>query len=265
MDIKVLRSFEVTKTADQKLKDPNKLKFLPSKFKVSGDGVFYTLQGEGPTMGMPSIFVRLHICNLQCVWCDSWYTWNKNTPEFWTESTDMSIPELEQKILSTWGCKNKNVPIRVIFTGGEPMLQQSLITEFASYHKDWNFEIETNGTITPNEYMLQYFRINCSPKLENSKNPKVLRFNELALIQINDIQDSCFKFVVMSANDLQEIEDDFVKTEIISIDKIILMPQGVTQEEVWKNARAVAETAKEKGYRMMGRMQTDVWGTKRRV
>ena len=36
----------------------------------------YSLQGEGPETGRPSIFVRLSLCNLTCVWCDTPYTWN---------------------------------------------------------------------------------------------------------------------------------------------------------------------------------------------
>src|SRR5688572_30464582 len=70
---------------DPKLVDHAKIKMHPDKIKLSGDGAFYTLQGEGPTMGMPAVFVRLHVCNLKCEWCDAWYTWNPDTVEYWTE------------------------------------------------------------------------------------------------------------------------------------------------------------------------------------
>jgi len=38
--------------------------------------IFYTLQGEGASTGIPAIFIRLSQCNLQCTWCDTPYTWN---------------------------------------------------------------------------------------------------------------------------------------------------------------------------------------------
>ena len=43
-----------------------------------GDGaeIFHTLQGEGVSMGVPAVFVRLSLCNLHCVWCDTDHTWN---------------------------------------------------------------------------------------------------------------------------------------------------------------------------------------------
>jgi len=40
-----------------------------------------TIQGEGKSSGMPCAFLRLSLCNLHCIWCDTPYTWNwKGTP-----------------------------------------------------------------------------------------------------------------------------------------------------------------------------------------
>jgi len=252
---------------DPSLVDTSKLLFEKDKFKVSGDGVFYTLQGEGPTTGRPAVFLRLHTCNLQCSWCDTWYTWNKDTPQFWTESNDLTVDQIFFKILDTWkkGCKRVELTPRVVITGGEPMLQKDNIDLLWEKAKHFDWEIETNGTINPSAIMLREFQINCSPKLSNSNNIRELRYRPEIIKEINTANNSNFKFVVSDNTDLDEIEKDFIANGLIDPNKIILMPEGVTQEEITKHARSVAEYAKEKGYRLIMRLQTILWGTQRRV
>ena len=139
------------------------------KFKVSGDGVFYTLQGEGVSMGKPACFLRLHVCNLKCEWCDTRYTWDANTKEFWTEGKDWSIAETKLKVESSWGCRNTIIPKRLVITGGEPLLQKEKIDLLLDKMPDWLIEIETNGTVLPTVKMLERCQFNCSPKLGNTK------------------------------------------------------------------------------------------------
>ncbi|HEV8642746.1 MAG TPA: 7-carboxy-7-deazaguanine synthase QueE, partial [Methylomirabilota bacterium] len=38
--------------------------------------VFYSIQGEGATAGLPAVFVRLQGCSVGCRWCDTKYSWD---------------------------------------------------------------------------------------------------------------------------------------------------------------------------------------------
>ena len=54
--------------------------------------IFYSIQGEGGLVGVPSVFVRTSGCNLRCAWCDTPYTsWNP-------EGDELDIDE----ILTRW-------------------------------------------------------------------------------------------------------------------------------------------------------------------
>lgn len=262
-EIKKASDFQYS-VVNPSIKNPTKLVMKPGCFKISGDGVFYSLQGEGKSMGLPSCFLRLHLCNLRCGWCDAWYTWNPNTPEFWQESQDWSIEKTKNKIEESWICQNPHVTKRLIITGGEPLLQKNQINSLIDIMPKWKFEIETNGTIMPTEKILSCFQINCSPKLRNSGNPHAARVKKNVLKTLNQVN-TIFKFVVMNNNDIDEIEADFVKKYSLDVSKIILMPQGVTSDEVKKNMIKVVEYSKKKGYRLMGRLHCDIWGARRRV
>ena len=92
--------------------------------------IFHSVQGEAFHAGIPHVFIRFGNCNLRCEWCDT---------DFLTyEELDLEI--IVEKVLS-FNCN------RVIFTGGEPCLQD-LNTIGAELKKHGIIlSIETNGTI----------------------------------------------------------------------------------------------------------------------
>jgi len=264
-DPELIRAFDVAdQEVDPSLRKPQNIRLSMDKFRLSGDGIFYTIQGEGKSMGEPTVFLRLHICNLRCVWCDAWYTWNPKCKEFWTESYELTPQEVAQRLEEAWLCKNPKKQKRVVITGGEPLLQRDKIDQLMDLMPDWKFEIETNGTIIPTKKQLAKCQFNCSPKLENSKNIRAARIKP-EVIKILNKTDVQFKFVVMGEQDVEEAERDFIKPFNLDVNKIVLMPQGITATEVSENAKKVVEIAKNRGYRLLDRLHVNLWGARRRV
>ena len=92
--------------------------------------IFHSVQGEGFHAGIPHVFVRFGNCNLRCEWCDT---------DFLTYD-DRTLDSIVEEVLS-YDCD------RVIFTGGEPAMQD--LATIGSILKEHGIKlsIETNGTI----------------------------------------------------------------------------------------------------------------------
>lgn len=96
--------------------------------------IFYSLQGETRTVGLPTVFIRLTGCPLRCVWCDTEYSFQGG--ERWTLDD----------ILAT--VKQHKTP-HVTVTGGEPLAQPNAI-ELIKKLCDLNYSvsIETSGALS---------------------------------------------------------------------------------------------------------------------
>ena len=92
--------------------------------------IFHSVQGEGYHSGIPHVFVRFGNCNLRCKWCDT---------DFLTYE-ERELDSIVEEVLS-YNCD------RVVFTGGEPAMQDlSTIGQSLKEH-GITLSIETNGTI----------------------------------------------------------------------------------------------------------------------
>ena len=226
--------------------------------------IFHTLQGEGRNSGMPAIFLRLSNCNLFCRFCDAYYTfnwegtkWEQDFPK--VKKGDHQVNMMSEDIMiefKKYDCKN------IVLTGGEPLLQQKELVKLLKGLKEeqYHVEIETNGTMVPTEEFFELIdQINCSPKLENSNNPKSLREREKALTALSASPKTDFKFVIANSKDLEEV---LYLIEKYKMKNIWLMPMGIDSETLNKTAKWLAEVCKEKGFRLTGRMQIDLYGNK---
>lgn len=249
--------------------DRVRMQYVENAFKVSGDGVFATLQGEGITAGAPAVFFRLHFCNLKCGFkggwkCDTGYTWDTTTKEFWQEPDDWDIEYSAIQINNAWNDTFGDYPEkRAVITGGEPMLQQQKIVTLISLLPGWMVEIETNGTIMP-VFKLTEVQFNCSPKLANSGNAYSRRYKPAVLAYINSLPRSQFKFVVVNDQDLAEIEHIVHECQLAP-EKILIMPEGQTPEAVRAHAALISKAVDQYGWKIIMRHQLDWYGPKRRT
>lgn len=207
--------------------------------------IFFSIQGEGPNMGKPAIFVRLGGCNLACSWCDSKYTWDP-------KQADNKVSDLMTlvKQIKKYPCKH------LVITGGEPMLQQDKIKALLEKLPGYTAEIETNGSIESKITDLVE-QINCSPKLKNSGNPSY----PLSLKPTN--KKVLYKFVVQKRADVAEIKA-YVKKYKLPKERIWLMPEGTTKSAIEKRSKWLIEVCKKEGYNFTPRLHIMLYGNQRK-
>ena len=229
--------------------------------------IFHTLQGEGPSLGAPAVFLRLSLCNLHCHWCDTPYTWNwENTP--WEHQDDVKFSKEEQLLEITPGelassISKFNCP-RLVITGGEPLLQQAEFVQLLDLLPDLRFvEIETNCTQIPETNLAgRITQFNISPKLSNSGMNESLRLNPGALSYFAQSDRAVFKFVVCNEEDLQEIQG--LQSQFnLSPEQIFLMPEGRDSKTLKKRSLWLAECCRDQGYRFSPRLHVLLWGNER--
>jgi 7-carboxy-7-deazaguanine synthase len=218
--------------------------------------LFYSLQGEGALVGVPSVFIRTSGCNLRCVWCDTPYT------SWQPEGTEFTIEQILDEV--------KAHPARhVVVTGGEPMILPDVgpLTERLRA-LGLHITIETAGTV--------YRPVACdlmsiSPKLANSTpagpwatQHERLRIQPATLRELMDRYEYQLKFVIASRDDLQEVRD---LLEALRADRarVMLMPEGTDRDVLRERSLWLAEICKEEGFRFSPRLHVELYGNQRGV
>ncbi len=239
--------------------------------------IFYSLQGEGKNIGKPSIFIRLSLCNLYCFWCDTDYTWNwehtsyshqnDKEPSYQKFKKSESIIQLSnEQIIAEVQKYNCN---RLIFTGGEPLIQQKkllpLLNQLKKQNPQYYIEFETNGTIIPEpELEALADQFNVSLKLAHSKVLLQERLKTQAIDFFAQNAKSNFKFVVDSPKDLDEILEIIQKYAIFH-DKVYLMPQGTKSHILQEKQQWLIEICKQYQFNYTDRLHILIYGNKRGV
>lgn len=144
--------------------------------------IFYSLQGETRTVGLPTVFVRLSGCPLRCHYCDTAYAF--------TGGNWMGLDEIVETVA---GYKPKYVTV----TGGEPLAQKQC-HELLSRLCDAGYEVslETSGAISVAEVDSRVVKV-MDLKTPASGEVEKNRYENIEYLDANDQ----VKFVICDQQD----------------------------------------------------------------
>lgn len=122
--------------------------------------IFFSLQGETKTVGIPTVFVRLTGCPLRCGYCDSAYAFSGGK--------NMSVDEVIKNV-------EKYSTKYVTVTGGEPLAQKEECLLLLKMLCDLNYRVslETSGAIdvsSVDHRVVKIVDIKTPGSLESTKN-----------------------------------------------------------------------------------------------
>lgn len=235
-----------------------------------------TIQGEGPLCGRRSIFIRLAGCNLDCVWCDTPYTWNFHHPntgvpvrsdvesfEMSAEVTRTSVDSVVDLARSLIGATSS----WAVISGGEPFVQETAVADLASslHAHQIPCQVETNGTIFPGpkywEAVPETMMHVVSPKLASADTTRKLDIDKLTAWASQPR--THFKFVVRDLDDIYPVRAIVASAAIDPADTWIMACTDPSSGSEFVSPQSIAEAAIHEGFNYSPRLHVQLWGTAR--
>lgn len=215
---------------------------IPEEKTLLISEIFYSLQGEGPWIGQPSLFIRLGGCiEPYCPWCD----------------TQHALAEMETMRLEDLLITLQRFPcMRVVITGGEPFLQWE--RGLSDLHimlseRGYSIQYETSGKV-------------CIPRIDNAvivcspKNIEGVWHFDMANLD----KATYYKFLA-GGDDWIGTIDEFIRANRIDKEKILIMPLGITRKEQMDRMEEVFGYSLQRGYRMSPRLHILTFNTRRGI
>jgi len=146
--------------------------------------IFYSLQGEADTAGIPTTFVRLTGCPLRCQYCDTAYAFHGG--EWWElDAIVARVRELGTKY--------------VCVTGGEPLAQKTCVELLRRLcDEGFRVSIETSGAMSLEGVDPRVVMV-VDVKTPGSGEERRNRYDELTRLDANDL----VKFVICGREDYE--------------------------------------------------------------
>jgi organic radical activating enzyme len=212
--------------------------------------LFLSIQGEGPSAGTPAHFLRLQGCDVGCTWCDTKYSW----------ASSGGFAVLPQALWERAHALGE-APLLVI-TGGEPLEHQAFESILDEALERWPcVEVETSG-IAPPPRSHGSLAWNVSPKLP-SATPRWRETWRHTAAWLAEPR-ATFKIVVAETSDLEDALH-LLRDHAVPSSRVMLMPEGMTDETLRMRAAWLAEACKQHGFRLSPRLHIWMWGARRGV
>jgi len=167
--------------------------------------IFYSLQGESNTVGLPTVFVRLTGCPLRCGYCDTAYAFQGGQ---WFELEEV-IAQIE-----ALNCKT------VCVTGGEPLAQKAcfeLLTQLCD--ADYQVSLETSGSIDVTDVDPRVVKV-MDLKTPSSGEMEKNRYSNIEQLSKQDQ----VKFVISDRDDFDWACEQLQKYDLTSRCEVLFSP-----------------------------------------
>jgi 7-carboxy-7-deazaguanine synthase len=167
--------------------------------------IFYSLQGEADTAGIPTVFVRLTGCPLRCQYCDTAYAFHGG--EWWQlEAILERVRELGAH--------------HVCVTGGEPLAQPSCLALLSALAAaGYRVSLETSGAVPIDAVDARVIRI-VDVKTPGSREEHKNRYQQLALLR----PEEQVKFVLCDRADYEWSRDKLAELQLAQRCQVLFSP-----------------------------------------
>ena len=167
--------------------------------------VFYSLQGESNTVGLPTVFIRLTGCPLRCIYCDTAYAFTGGEKI----SLDAIITQVDSYATNY-----------ITVTGGEPLAQPACLPLMVRLlDKGYQVSLETSGALdisNVDKRVVKVMDLKTPSSGELSKN----RYQNIDLLEAKDQ----IKFVLRNDNDYQWAKNLLKEYDLINRCQILFSP-----------------------------------------
>jgi 7-carboxy-7-deazaguanine synthase len=228
-----------------------------------------TIQGEGPLIGLPTVFVRTGGCDFRCLWCDTLHAVDSAYRDQWQS---MSVNQIWSEVTRL----SYGQPLMISLSGGNPAIQPLDALIKHGHDLGYRFALETQGSVA-REWFADLDVLVLSPKPPSSGMSTDWSALDSCLRLAGDKPQIALKIVVFDESDYSYARD---VADRYPVQPVYLQPgnhtppppedldaaidlNGIMDRMIW----LVEKVTKDQWYgaRVLPQLHVLLWGNKRGV